>query len=187
MNHKNLTVSLTSENNERTYPTPTECGTFIKNKKGLYKANRLVSEKDILALASAITAQRFFRQSEPLTDIYQASDYFIMKLANQEREVFCVAFLDNHNKVIDCEEMFYGTINQAIVHPREVLKGVLCHNAAGVILAHNHPSGDPTPSPADISITQHLQEALKLIDVILLDHLIIGGTKIISLKKLGFI
>jgi DNA repair protein RadC len=84
--------------------------------------------------------------------------------------------LDNRHKLIDYQELFFGTINAASVYPREVVKAVLAENAAAVIFAHNHPSGEAEPSQADIAITKRLKEALALIDVQVLDHIVIGET-----------
>ena len=101
-----------------------------------------------------------------LKDLYQGRDY----------ETFTVLFLDNRHQLIEAREMFRGTIDGASVHPREVAKEVLWLGAAAVILSHNHPSGVASPSRADEMITLRLREALSLIDVRVLDHLIIGST-----------
>jgi DNA repair protein RadC len=97
-----------------------------------------------------------------------------------------VLFLDNQHRVLAFERLFYGTINQAAVHPREVIKAVLRHNAAAVILAHNHPSGIAEPSRADQELTVRLRDALGLIDVRLLDHIIVGD-QCTSLAERGMI
>jgi DNA repair protein RadC len=109
------------------------------------------------------------------------------KLAHQQREVFACLYLDSKHQVIDYKELFFGTIDGASVHPREVVKSTLNHNAAAVIFAHNHPSGNPEPSQADINITRQLTDALSLIDVRVLDHLIIGNGDAVSLAELGHI
>ena len=93
-----------------------------------------------------------------------------------EHEVFAVLFLDSQNRILEYKELFRGTINAASVYPREVVKEVLALNSASVILAHNHPSGVSTPSQADKLITTKLQQALNLIDVSIVDHIIIGET-----------
>lgn len=90
--------------------------------------------------------------------------------------MFAVLFLDSQNRILEYKELFRGTINAASVYPREVVKEVLALNAASVILAHNHPSGVSTPSQADKLITTKLQQALNLIDVSIVDHIIIGET-----------
>jgi DNA repair protein RadC len=102
-------------------------------------------------------------------------DWLRLNLAGLGHEVFVVIFLDAQNRVICSEEMFRGTLSQTAVYPREVLKKVLQHNAAAVILAHNHPSGVAEPSQADQQLTRALQKALELIDVRVLDHFVIAG------------
>jgi DNA repair protein RadC len=95
-------------------------------------------------------------------------------LEGRDHEVFVVVFVDNRHRLIKVEEMFRGTIDGASVHPREVVKAALWNGAAAVLFAHNHPSGVPTPSSADELITRRLRDALALIDVRVLDHIIIG-------------
>jgi DNA repair protein RadC len=106
------------------------------------------------------------------------------KLAHQQREIFACMFLDNKHQVIAYEELFFGTLDNASIYPREVVKCALHFNAAAVIFAHNHPSGNPQPSQSDIDITQALIKALKLIDVRVLDHLIIGDNEVLSLAEI---
>ena len=98
--------------------------------------------------------------------------------------MFAVLWLDNRHRVLAFEELFRGTIDGASVHPREVVKAALRHNAAACIFAHNHPSGDPTPSPADKRITQRLKEALGLVEVRALDHVVVAETTC-SFAELG--
>jgi len=116
-----------------------------------------------------------------------ARDYLTMRLAPRDHEVFTILFLDSRHRLIDCLEMFRGTIDGASVHPREVVKEVLARTAAAVILSHNHPSGVAEPSQADELITQRLREALALIDVRVLDHLIVAGGDVTSLAERGLI
>jgi len=111
--------------------------------------------------------------------------YLIDKLKHHAHEVFAVLFLDNQHRTLIFEELFTGTIDSANVYPREVVKKALAHNAAAVILAHNHPSGIPTPSQADKQITQRLKEALNLIDIRVLDHFIIGDGRPYSFAEHG--
>ncbi|WP_117145357.1 RadC family protein, partial [Klebsiella pneumoniae] len=105
----------------------------------------------------------------------------------QEREVFMVLYLDNQHRLLESETLFAGSINHVRVHPREVLKSALRFNAAAVVLAHNHPSGDPEPSQCDRNITGRLKEALALVDVNTLDHLVIGSDGIVSFAERGWI
>jgi DNA repair protein RadC len=107
-------------------------------------------------------------------------------LGYQEREVFAVLFLDSQHRLIEYQELFFGTIDAAAVYPREVVKAALDHNAAAVIFSHNHPSGVSQPSQADIAITEKLKKALNLIDVRTLDHIIIGED-IFSFAESGYL
>jgi DNA repair protein RadC len=111
--------------------------------------------------------------------------YLLSRLRHHQHEVFACLFLDNRHRIICFEELFHGTIDGASVHPREVVKRALHHNAAAVILAHNHPSGIAEPSRADIQITRRLVEALALVDIRVLDHLVIGDAEGVSLAERG--
>ncbi|MFK7815041.1 MAG: DNA repair protein RadC [Gammaproteobacteria bacterium] len=122
----------------------------------------------------------------PLTNPDDAKQFLHMRMRDYKQEVFACLFLDTKNRVIKFEELFTGTLNSAEVHPREVVKQALKHNANAVILAHNHPSGDSKPSQSDIEITQILREALLLVDTKVLDHLIIGN-EVNSLAALGYL
>ncbi len=113
--------------------------------------------------------------------------YLLAKLRHCQREVFGVLFLDSQHRLIKYEELFQGTINSAQVYPREVIKAVLKHNAAAVILAHNHPSGVASPSQADRDITDDINQLLKVLDVRVLDHMIVGDTEVCSLAEMGWI
>ena len=103
-------------------------------------------------------------------------EYLSLKMRDYEHEIFACLFLNNQHQLIAFEELFRGTIDKAAVHPREVVKRALHHNAAAVILVHNHPSGNSEPSDTDKDITDELQKALHLIDVRVTDHFIIGET-----------
>ena len=113
--------------------------------------------------------------------------YLSAHLRHQPREVFAVLFLDNQNRLIIYEELFFGTIDGASVYPREVVRRALTHNCAAVILAHNHPSGVAEPSQADCRITQRLQAALDLIDVRVIDHMVVGDAEVISFAERGLL
>jgi len=110
-------------------------------------------------------------------------DFLRLSLANKEHEVFIGIFLDAQNHVITSEELFSGTLTQASIYPREVVKHALLHNAAAMIFAHNHPSGTAEPSHADKVLTQSLKQALALIDVKVLDHFIIGSGATLSFAE----
>lgn len=114
------------------------------------------------------------KRSDCLTNPAETVSYLRNQLRDRPYEVFACLMLDNRNRVIAFREMFRGTIDGASVYPREVVKQALADNAAGVILAHNHPSGVAEPSQADIQITERLKKALALVDIRVLDHVIIG-------------
>lgn len=109
------------------------------------------------------------------------------RLRGYPHEVFACLFLDNRHRVIEYEALFRGTIDGASVHPREVIKAALTHNAAAVILAHNHPSGVAEPSQADLQLTRRLREALGLVDIRVLDHLVIGDGAVVSFAERGLL
>lgn len=111
--------------------------------------------------------------------------YLRARLRDYPHEVFACLFLDNRHRVIHYEELFRGTIDGASVHPREVVKAALRCNAAALILAHNHPSGVAEPSQADRSLTHRLKDALALVDIRVLDHLIVGDEEIVSMAEQG--
>ena len=113
--------------------------------------------------------------------------YLVGTLRDYPYEVFACLFMDNRHRVICFEEMFRGTIDGASVHPREIVKQALTHNAAAVILAHNHPSGVAEPSQADKSLTRRLKDALTLVDIRVLDHIIIGDGETVSFAELGLL
>jgi DNA repair protein RadC len=114
-------------------------------------------------------------------------DFLSAKLRDLEHEVFCCLYLDKRHRLIEYEELFRGTIDGASVHPREIVKLALQRNAAAVIIAHNHPSGIAEPSQADELITQRVKEALGLVDIRLLDHIIVGDGMIVSLAERGIL
>ena len=123
----------------------------------------------------------------PIVDAAGAKRFLIAELGSKTREAFCALFLDTRHRVITFETLALGTIDNATVHPREVLKRVLETNAAAVIFAHNHPSGVCEPSAADTSLTRTLCRALALIDVRVLDHLVVAANDIVSFADLGLL
>lgn len=126
------------------------------------------------------------RRGDALESPAQTVRYLSARLRHHPHEVFAVLFLDNRHRVIAYEELFTGTIDGASVHPREVVRRALAHNAAALIFAHNHPSGIAEPSAADAAITRRLKEALGLIDVRVLDHIVIGDDAV-SLAERGML
>ena len=134
---------------------------------------RPASADEVLDAALDQINQRFAR-GQALTSPEETKRFLQLKLSNLEHEVFAVLWLDNRHRVLAFQELFRGTIDGAAVYPREVVKSALQHNAAACILAHNHPSGIAEPSQADQLITQQLQEALRLIEVRTLDHIVVA-------------
>jgi DNA repair protein RadC len=146
-----------------------------------------VDEDKIIAQALRILARRLKKVGTVLTSPEATRDYLRLQLAGLEHEVFACLLLDNRHRVIAYRELFRGTIDGASVYPREVVKEVLAHNAAAVIFAHNHPSGDPEPSTADHRITTRLKDALVLIEVRVLDHIILGSEGSLSFAERGLL
>ena len=136
-------------------------------------------------------AQRHLGESLPrgetLTSPATTRRYLSVRLRDYPHEVFACLFLDNRHRVICFEELFRGTINGASVHPREVVRRALAHNAAAVILAHNHPSGIAEPSEADRRLTRKLQRTLELVDVRVLDHVVIGDGESVAFAERGWL
>ena len=131
--------------------------------------------------------ERSVRHSYFLHGPCAVRDFLQVLLADRPHEVFTVVFLDAQNQVLDALEMFRGSLTQTSVYPREVVIESLARQASGVILAHNHPSGAPEPSPADIALTKTLQSALSLVDVRVLDHFIVTRSGLVSLAAHGLV
>ena len=117
----------------------------------------------------------------------ETENFLKLKIGRLEHEVFCVIYLDNRHRILAFDELFRGTIDGTSVYPREVVKDALMHNAATIILAHNHPSGVAEPSQADERITKRLKAALDLVDIRLLDHVIIGHSTATSFASRGLL
>lgn len=148
-----------------------------------YHFPKPITAMELLEKAAEVIGETLVEQ-----DAYIAPDitmkFLSCKLVKQEREIFAVMFLDNQNRLIEYQQLFYGTVNAASVYPREVVKAALALNAAAIIIAHNHPSGEPEPSSADITITERIKAACELVDVRLLDHIVVGST-CVSLAQRG--
>jgi len=127
------------------------------------------------------------RRGRTLTSPDEVRDFLLFTLALREQEVFGVLLLDNRNRVLLWRELFYGTLNQTAVYPREVVKLALQHNAAALILVHNHPSGHPEASDADVALTRQLKQAMALIDVRIPDHFIVAGDHTVSMAERGLL
>jgi DNA repair protein RadC len=124
---------------------------------------------------------------EKLSSSQASQGFLAAKLRGQSQEVFACLFLNNHNHIIAFEELFHGSLTETAIYPREIIKRALAHNAAKIILSHNHPSGDAAPSQADRLTTQHLKQALSLVDIQVLDHIIIGQQENFSFAEKGWL
>jgi DNA repair protein RadC len=140
----------------------------------------------VLEMARRYLAERLER-GDPLCSPTDTRRYLQARLGGHPHEVFGVLFLDNRHRVLAFEELFRGTIDGAQVHPREIVRRALHHNAAALILAHNHPSGVSEPSQADRRITQRLRDALSLVEIRILDHIVVGHGETTSFAELGLL
>ena len=127
------------------------------------------------------------RHTDALASPDAVKDFLRLKLADRPHEVFAVLFLDAQHRVIEFQEIFRGRLTQTSVYPREVVKEALAVNAAAVIVTHNHPSGCADPSNADRSLTQTLKQALALVDVRVLDHMVVTRERVASFAEMGLI
>jgi DNA repair protein RadC len=157
----------------------------LKRIKGLGPAKR-AEIAAVLEIARRALAQRM-RQAPVFDSPQQVKDYLALHLAGRPQEVFVALFLDSQHRLLALREMFQGTLAHTSVHPREVVKAALAHNAAGVVLAHNHPSGVAEPSRADEYLTATLRNALALVDVRVLDHLVVGQGHVVSMAERGLL
>jgi len=153
--------------------------------KGLGNA-KYAQLQAVLELARRHLGENLAR-SDTLSNPADTRHYLTARLRDYPYEVFACLFLDSRHRLICYEELFRGTIDGASVHPREVIRCALQHNAAAVILAHNHPSGVAEPSEADRRITRRLKDALALVDIRVLDHVVIGDQTAASFAELGLL
>lgn len=160
---------------------------FIRDSSNHYSLNpEAQSDEQVLKQAEEILARRLTRQGV-MTSPADAKDFLRLRLAGLEHEEFHTIFLDQRHRIIACETLARGTIDGAEVHPREVAKRALIHNAAAVVLAHNHPSGNLEPSDADRFLTQRLVEALRLLEIRVLDHFIVSPAGATSFAERGLL
>lgn len=148
---------------------------------GQSKACRILA---CLELASRLKFQFKKKKIDNPQDIIKM---LIQKMQNLKQENFIILLLDARNNLLKSETVFIGTLNETTVHPREIFQNAIKESAAGIIIAHNHPSGDPTPSLDDIKMTKALAKAGKILDMPVIDHLILGGHKYFSMKEAGVI
>ncbi|WP_145584116.1 RadC family protein [Yersinia intermedia] len=144
-------------------------------------------EQRTIRRALNLLAKQLREPGIAFTSTHVTRDWLRLHLTGLEREVFIVLWLDNQNRLLAQETLFSGTINSTTVHPRELVKSAMKHNAASAVLAHNHPSQLAEPSQADRQITDRLVNALGLVDVRVLDHLVVGGLDIVSFAERGWL
>ena len=156
---------------------------MVRDAQGRY----LLATADQILEAARQAIERKMQRGDSFTSPAAVKEYLRAKLAGFEHEVFSVLFLDTQHRLIEYAEMFRGTIDSAEVHPREVVKAALRHNAAAVVISHNHPSGNPEPSGADKALTRQLKDALALVDVRTLDHIIVAGSTTTSFAERGLL
>jgi DNA repair protein RadC len=157
----------------------------LKTVKGLGPAKR-AEIAAVLEIARRALAQRLAEQPS-FEQVQAVKDFLVMQIGALDHEVFAVLFLDARQRLIAFETLFRGTITHTAVHPREVVKRALALNAAAVVLAHNHPSGVAEPSRADELITAALRQALQLVDVKVIDHVIVGSGATVSFAERGLL
>lgn len=162
--------------------TTTTTTAATKRKPAIYK----IDEESVIARAMEILEARMYQSGPVMDNPGAVKDYLRIKMMpHTKQEVFGVLFLDSQHKTLQYREMFFGTLTQTSVYPREVARIALELGAAAVILTHNHPSGSVEPSSADKHLTSTLQSALTLLDVRVLDHIIVGGTSVLSMAEKG--
>ncbi len=154
--------------------------------RGDYDELRAATTAEIIAAARRAMTRRVHRGTA-MSSPRAVREFLAVKLGTLEHEIFAVLLLDTRHRLIEYVELFRGTINGASVHPREVLKLALARNAAALVLAHPHPSGSPEPSQADELITQRLKDALALVDIVVLDHVIVAGGETVSFAERGML
>lgn len=151
---------------------------------GSYKLTGKTTEQDVLAAAEGILKTKLERQGS-IGNPRDATDFLRMRLGALLHEEFHIMWLDNRHRILDCQKLFTGTVDGASVHPREVVRAALNINASAAILSHNHPSGVAEPSAADRAITKELIEALHLVGVRILDHIVVGAGECVSMAGRG--
>ena len=158
-------------------------------KPRLPNAADLAERADNAVIAAALKVLEQRQRYNPISigSPTVAKDYLRLRIGTLEHEVFVVLFLDSQNRLIECEELFRGTLAQTSVYPREVVKAALKYNAAAVMFAHNHPSGFAEPSRADELLTTALKQALALVDIRVLDHFVVTDEKVMSFAERGLL
>lgn len=157
---------------------------IAKDTRGNYRLTGKTTEQDVLQAAEGILKAKLDRQGS-IGNPSDATDFLRMRLGSLLHEEFHVMWLDNRHRILDCQKLFTGTIDGASIHLRETVRAALNINAAACILSHNHPSGVAEPSAADRAITKELMEALRLVGVRVLDHIVVSAGEAVSMAGRG--
>lgn len=155
---------------------------YVREASGSY---RVALNSEVVAAARSAVDAMIPADLELMNHPQLVRDFLSAKLGGVGHEVFSVMYLNSQHHLISYIEMFRGTLNQTSVYPREIVKTALRLNAASILLCHCHPSGNPTPSAADMAVTRQIRSALELVDIRLLDHIIVGGNATLSMAEKG--
>lgn len=149
--------------------------------------NLTESERNIVSEALRIIESHFKHDGIEVGHIDLAVDFLRLKLAAKQNEVFSVMFLDAHGRLLEYKELFSGTVDMAIIFPRVILQEVVRTNAVSIIISHNHPSGEFMPGESDMDITKQIIDIMRIVDVKVLDHIVIGGFGYYSFSENGIL
>lgn len=165
-------------------------GTLQETFDNPQKIDGIGKRKELAVFAVREISKRYLQKQPPPYIIHGPEDaaaYARQQLAMETKEHFCILLLNTKNHVIGWHIVSIGSLTASVVHPREVFAPAIVHHAASIILVHNHPSGDPSPSREDIAVTQRLVKAGKIVDIPPIDHIIIGGNDFVSMKEKGLL
>lgn len=161
---------------------------IVRDSHERYSSSDYLSDAELIDAAIAAIERRWKQHDgDAINDISRAANLFKLRLSSYPYEVFAALFLDTRHRMIAFEELFRGTIDGCSVHPREIVRRCILLNAAALIVGHVHPSGIPDPSAADRAITQRIKDAVNLIDVRLLDHIVVGAGAPVSFALRGLL
>ncbi len=154
-----------------------------------YALDQLLEQEkqSVIDLALSVLDENLAIHDISMCGSSEVKSYVRLKMKDYKREVFAVLFLNNKSRLIEYEELFYGTVDSCFVYPRIVAQRSLKLNASAVVLAHNHPSGSSEPSQADIDITKTIKDILQVLDVRTLDHIIVGSKEVVSMREKGLV
>ena len=161
-------------------------GTLRETFDNPQKIDGIGKRKELAVFAVEELSKRYMKQQPSPDTIHGPEDaaaYARQKLAMEQKEHFCILLLNTKNRILGWHVISVGSLTASIVHPREVFAPAILHHAASIILVHNHPSGDPSPSKEDIAVTQRMVKSGEIVDIVVLDHIIIGGNSFASMKE----